>query len=138
MKIAPILLTVALALSACARPPEQATGPGGPSTDCLLVAEIARAQYGYDATMTLSLNREAFVPQCDWAALNLTVEVLDYDRLQPLSSLFSFERPRRSGWRRIVRVLHYNGIHSYQRVCQLEQEAGQWRLVEECPVTWSF
>ena len=133
-----ILLSAAFAISACAKPPAPALGSAGPSTACLLIAAIAKQQYEIDETHTLPLDRKAYVPRCDWEAMGLNVEMRDYDSLGPLASIFSFQRPRRSGGYRIVRVTHYNGAHAYGRRCRLELKAGEWRLVEECPLTWSF
>ena len=138
MKIGPILLSVAVAVSACATPRGPVTASDRPSTHCLLIATIAREQYDYDADMILPLDRGAYVPRCDWKALGLDVELVDYDSLEPLSPIISFRVPRRSGGYRVVRVLHYNGVHAYDRTCRLELKAGEWRLVEECPITWSF
>lgn len=135
-----LLLSAALAVSGCATAPGTlAPTSSRPSTDCILIAEIAKAQYGYDETKVLLLNREGYVPRCDWVGLGLNVEIVRPDDLDSFTPWLLFQRPRGSGERRVVVVSHWwGGAHFYERTCQLRPEGDRWRLVEECPVTWSF
>ena len=131
------VLTVAVALASCATAPSGSL-PGGTTVqplNCVLMAEVARTQYEFSLDRPMPVNRDGYVPRCDWASLGVEIEVLTFRDIEPLSPLVTFGRPWGLGGQRQVRINFWNGIHTWTRTCRLERTAGEWRLVEECPVT---
>ena len=130
-------LGVTLALSSCATAPAEPVpvGIGAQPLNCVLIAEVAKAQYEFSIDRPMPIDRAGYVPRCDWPSLGLEVEVLALQEIEALTPLVRFGRPWGLGDQRQVKIIYWNGLHSWGRACRLRRMAGQWRLVEPCPVT---
>ena len=137
MRTLAVLIAAAALLAACSASVGSADrARSHDRANCAIIAVVAKAQYEFSEHNPMPLDRDGYVPRCDWTSLALKVEIVDYENLKgPISPIVTFERPQRRGDQVAVVARFWNGAHLTTRICSLERTGEDWRLVEECPVT---
>lgn len=115
-----------------------ASPPGHPSSrdDCEIVAAVASGQYGWNDAFPL--DREGFVPACDWDALGVRIVLRDGVEFGDFSGSARLSRPTYWGRSAVIFVSYFNGIHVWDRRCRLTRTEEGWRLTAECEVVDFF